>query len=251
MLDIIHYIDLKHDSREFDAAYEVVSQDIAPEYLETAEFLKHRLRVRDKGPLTEQEKILVQDGYTLHLIAAKARNKIIGAVYGHLISKIGPGNRGACFVTYLAVRQEHRRQGLGTTLIDCLRERVEADSRRITGKPLIGMVFEIEKEGKEAIKGTVMSLGAQPLDIVYFQPALRRGYEPEPMDLWFQPLPMLSSEADEEFTLPVSEVTDMVRNMLVMEYVGPEMKGFDLESRPHKAFLDSVRGRTSVGVKAR
>lgn len=247
MKDNLLFIDLNHSSPELDAAYGVISRDISPEYLETAEFLKNRLAVRDKGARSDRERILVQDGYTLHLIAAKEGKKIVGAIYGHLISKIGIENRGIGFVTYIAVLPEYRRQGIGTRLIQQLAERVNADTQPITGKPIMGMVFEIEENGKEEIKGAVSKLGARPLDIIYFQPALRKGYEPGQMHLWFQPLPPLPPEAMADFKLPASLVTDMVRNMLVMEYVGPEMKGFDLASKPYQAFLDSVKGRKEIG----
>jgi len=38
MKDTFNFIDLAHDSLEFDATYSVISRDIAPEYLETAQY---------------------------------------------------------------------------------------------------------------------------------------------------------------------------------------------------------------------
>jgi len=250
MDDTLRFIDLMHDSPEFGAAYEVIGKNISPEYLETAEFLKTRLRVRDTGPPTGQEKVLIQDGYTLHLIAAKRKDTVVGAVYGHLISQIGSRNSAIGFVTYLSVLSGSRRKGIGTALIAALRERLDADALKLTGGPLLGMVFEIELEGKEPIKGLVSRLGAQPLDVLYYQPALRPGYEPERMDLWFQPLPEVAS-APNDLKLPVDFVVNMIRNLLVMEYVGPEMKGFDLASKPYQAFLESVRDRAEIGFITR
>lgn len=239
-------VELTHKSPEFDAAYDVISRDIPPGYLETRDFLRNRLRVRDVGPQTEQERVLVQDGYTLHLIAAKQANKVIGAVYGHLISRIGPGNRGVGFVTYIAVDPTCRRRGIGTSLIQAVRQAIERDALRLTGQSIFGMVYEIEEEGKEGIEATVGKLGARPLDIVYYQPALRLGYEPERMNLWFQPVPALSSAGSAKFTLPADAVAAIVRNMLVMEYVGPEMKGFDLNSKLHAEFLGSIGDRKEI-----
>jgi GNAT superfamily N-acetyltransferase len=243
----IQFTELIHKSLEFDAAYEIISRDIPPEYLETRDFLRNRLRVRDEGPQTEQERVLVQEGYTLHLIAAKQDERVVGAVYGHLISRIGPENKSVGFVTYISVHPDYRRRGVGTGLINAMQRAVDDDARRMTGKPIFGMVYEIEEEGKEESKAMVSKLGAKPLDIVYYQPALRLGYAPERMNLWFQPVPTLSSTDSSELTVPADTADAIVRNMLVMEYVGPEMKGFDLKAKPYTAFQDSIKGRSAVG----
>jgi hypothetical protein len=245
----IQFIDLTHESPEFDAAYEIISRDISPEFLETGQFLKNRLRVRDEGPKSEHENVLIQDGYTLHLITAEKDGKVLGAVYGHLIANIGAENRGIGFVTYISVLSKFRRQGIGTGLIKKIGKRMNEDALRITGRPAIGMVFEIEKEGKEAIEGCVSKLHGRPLDIVYFQPALRLGCEPEQMNLWYQSWePEITAEAaTKTFIIAANILTSMVRNMLVKEYVGPEMTGFDLTSKPYTEFVKSIGDRQGVG----
>ena len=217
--------------------------------METAEFLRNRLRVRDEGPKTEAEKILLPQGYTLHLFAAVQDGKVLGAVYGHLIADIGPDNQGIGFVTYVAVHQEHRKQGIGTKLIKALKTRVNEDALTVCNKPIIGMVYEIEEAGKEAIKGCVSRLNAMPLDVVYYQPAVRSGYGPERMDLWYQPCgPELSAGT---VKLPADFLTSMVRNMLVKEYVGPEMKGFDPAGELYTKFLRSISKRKEIGFLVR
>ena len=252
--EAVHLIELTHGSPEFDQAYAILSSDIAPEFMETAEFLRNRLRVRDQGPKTEAEKILLPQGYTLHLIAAVQDGKVLGAVYGHLIADIGPDNQGIGFVTYVAVHQECRKQGIGTMLLKALKTRVNEDALLLCNKPIIGMVYEIEEAGKEAIKGCVSRLNARPLDVVYYQPAVRSGHGPERMDLWYQPCgPGLSAgKAAGTFKLPADLVISIVRNMLVKEYVGPEMKGFDLASEPYTKLLRSIGKRKSkVGHSSR
>lgn len=244
-------VDLTHKSPEFDAAYDVISRDILPEYLETRDFFRNRLRVRDEGPQTEKERLLVQDGYTLHLIAAKQDERVVGAVYGHLISRIGPENKAVGFVTYLAVHPGHQRQGIGTGLIHALQTTIGKDALRMTGKPVFGMVYEIEEVGKEAIKATVSKLGARPLDIVYHQPALRPGYGPERMNLWFQPVPAFSPADSAKFRLPADIVHDIVRNMLVMEYVGPQIIGVDLTGKSFTEFKKSLGRRKQIGFLRR
>ena len=243
-------IELTHDSPEFDQAYAILSSDIAPAFMETAEFLRNRLRVRDEGPKTEAEKILLPQGYTLHLIAAVQDNKVLGAVYGHLIADIGPDNQGIGFVTYVAVHQEHRKQGIGTMLLNELKSRVNEDALTHCSKPIIGMVYEIEEAGKEPIKGCASRLNARPLDVVYYQPAVRSGQGPERMDLWYQPCgPGISGTGT--FKLPADLLISIVRNMLAKEYVGPEMKGFDPTGEPYTEFLRSIGKRKKIGFLVR
>ncbi len=245
--DTIQCIHLTHLSPEFDAAYDVMSREIPPEFLETRDFLRNRLRVRDEGPKRGHEHLLVQDGYTLHLIAAVCEQKVIGAIYGHLISRITDGNMSAGFVTYVSLHANYRRRGIGTRLIRVLQSTIENDAIRMTGKSIFGMVYEIEEAGKEDMKKTVSTFGAKPLDIVYYQPALRPGYNPERLDLWFQPVPPISPGQSSQFTVRADIVRDLVRNMLVMEYVGPEITGFDLKSASYSAFLESVQGKSAIG----
>ncbi len=245
----IQFIDLTHQSPEFDAAYDIISGNISPDFLETRQFLKNRLRVRDEGPKSGHDKVLIQDGYTLHLIAAEQDGKILGAAYGHLIADIGPENRGIGFVTYIAVLSKHRRQGIGTGLIKKIRQNVEEDALRLTGRPSIGMVFEIEKKGREEVKSCVKKLHGWPLDIAYFQPALRTEGEPEQMNLWYQSWePEITAEsATKGFKMPVNIIISIVRNLLVKEYVGPEIRGFDLASKPYTEFMKSIGDRRNIG----
>ena len=219
--------------------------------METAEFLRNRLRVRDEGPKTDAEKILLPQGYTLHLIAALQGGKVLGAIYGHLIADIGPDNQGIGFVTYVAVHRSRRKQGIGTMLLKALTTRVNEDAIVFCNKPIIGMVYEIEASGKEAIKGCVSRLNAACLDVVYYQPAMRSGYAPERMDLWYQPCGLELSAGTGTFTLPTDFLISIVRNMLVKEYVGPEMKGFDPASEPYTKFLRSIGKRKEIGFLVR
>ena len=249
--EAVQLIDLTNASPEFDQAYAILSSDIAPEFMETAEFLRNRLRVRDEGPKAEAEKILLPQGYTLHLIAAVQDGKVLAAIYGHLLADIGPDNQGIGFVTYVAVHPERRKQGIGTMLLKALKTRVNEDALTLCNKPIIGMVYEIEEAGKEAIKGCVSRLNARPLDVVYYQPAVRSGYGPERMDLWYQPCGPGISAATGTFQLPADILISIVRNMLVKEYVGPEMKGFDPAGEPYIKFLRSIGKGKEIGVLVR
>ncbi len=54
---------------------------------------------------------------------------------------------------------------------------------KITGKPTVGLLFEIEDEGKEPIEHLVLKMGGYPLDIDYYQPSVREGCDEQPMNL--------------------------------------------------------------------
>ncbi len=241
--------DLSHTSPEFDDAYEIFTHDIPEQFLEERKFLRNRLRVRDEGPRDDGERCQVQDGYTLHLLVAKQTDTVVGAVYGHLISKITPRNRAVGFVIYVAVLAEFRRRGIASLLLGEVTRRLEVESQQLTGKPLAGMVYEIETEGKTEITSYLRKLCGGPLDITYYQPALRDTTSAEPMQLWFRPLDPPASSLDElrSRKYPSEFIVDLVRNLLVMEYIGPQARGFDRHSFPLTAFLESVGQRTAIG----
>ena len=245
----IKFLDLTCHSPDFDEAYEVFQRDIPSPFLEDRDFLRNRLRVRDQGPKSDKEQILVQDGYTLHLIVAKEGEKVIGALYGHLISKIAPGNHAVGFVTYISVIKGYRKRGIGTRLVEELRKRLIHDSLMLTNKQPIAMVYEVEAEGKEEIKGLVRKHFGAPLDIAYYQPALHNTTSAEPMHLWFQPLDLhtMSRNSISSRKYPADFVVSLVTNLLTMEYIGPEMKGFDLRSDAYTRFLKSIGPRNEIG----
>lgn len=90
-------------------------------------------------------------------------------------------------------------------------------------------------------------------DVIYYHPAVRSGQGPERMDLWYQPCgPEVSAgTAAGTFKLPAEFLISMVRNMLVKEYVGPEMKGFDPAGEPYTNFLLSIGKRKEIGFWVR
>ena len=252
MDDAVMVLELSASSPEFDEAYDILGQDIPVECLEERSFLRHRLRVRDEGPREHKERILVQDGYTLHLLAAMSGPHPVGAIYGHLISQIGHDHRGLGFVTYIGVDRSQRRAGVGSMLLAELRQRLERDSLAATGRPLVGMVYEIEEHGKPEIKGYLRTHGGFPLDITYYQPAVRTGASPERLQLWFQSFdpPVGSVEQARVTTYPARFVISLVTNLLAQEYVGPDLEGCDLRSTVYSEFRKSIDGRAQIGFIA-
>jgi hypothetical protein len=99
----------------------------------------------------------------------------------------------------------------------------------------------------------VRTHGGFPLDITYYQPAVRTGTSPERLQLWFQSFePPIGSEAQARVTtFPVRFVISMVTRLLTQEYVGPDLKGFDLRSMVYSGFRKSVDGRAEIGFRVR
>lgn len=246
---VMRALDLSYSSPEFDTGYDLLAQEIPAEFLEERGFLRNRLRVRDEGPKTDQERILVQHGYTLHLLAALADAEVVGTIYGHLVSHIGPENCSVGYVTYVAVPASQRRKGIGAFLVTALRRRIERDAMAMTGKPAIGMLYEIEEHGREEIKAYLRRQGGWPLDVVYFQPGLRRHALPERMQLWLRPFdrPPMSAEQARRLSYPADFIVSMVTTLLTMEFVGQELEGFDLHSPAYTEFLQSVGTRRTIG----
>lgn len=240
---------MSSSSHEYEAVYDILAQDIPATCLEEPDFLRNRLRVRDNGPRNDKEKILLQDGYTLHLLAASEDGKVTGAIYGHLISGIGIENRGVGFVTYVAVERSQRRSGIGALLLSELRRRLEHDAVEATRKPLVGMTYEIEFGNRKEIKAYLHKQGGFPLDITYYQPPVRRNTSAERIQLWLQPFdpPIYTAEQARHTTYPAAFVVSMVTNLLAMEYVGPDLNGLDPNSVSYTEFHKSIGARAQIG----
>jgi hypothetical protein len=153
------------------------------------------------------------------------------------------------YVTYVAVPASQRRKGIGAFLVTALRRRIERDAMAMTGKPAIGMLYEIEEHGREEIKAYLRRQGGWPLDVVYFQPGLRRHALPERMQLWLRPFdrPPMSAEQARRLSYPADFIVSMVTTLLTMEFVGQELEGFDLHSPAYTEFLQSVGTRRTIG----
>jgi GNAT superfamily N-acetyltransferase len=249
---MIVYSELKSDSLEFHEAYAVISMDIEPEFVEPEEYVRERFRVQEQGAKTDEERRMIPEGYCIHMIAAKEdkTNKVVGAIYTNFIPKIGSENTGFALVSYLAVLPEYRRGGIGTRLVEEVIKPNHADSLRITGKPAVGLLFEIEDEGKEEIAGLVRKMGGQPLDIDYYQPSVREGSDEQPMNLWLLPLdkPIKSNEEAKVIKHPAAWIHDMVKSLFVYEYPGPDRSGFKETSKAYQALVSSLKGRNNGGL---
>ncbi len=252
---VMEFVKLNSRSPEFHEAYEVISFDIAPEFVEPEDAIHERLRIQDEGARTEKEKRTIPEGYRVHMTAAKdgKTHRLAGAVYSTFIPKIGSRNLGFSLVTYISVRREYRRQGIATDLVKNAAAHAYADALRITGKHAVGLLFEIDDEGKTAAEGLVQKMGGYPLDIDYWQPPVREGCSEQPMNLWMVPLDQTIRsrvEAD-EMKYPAGYIHDMVRSLFQYEYPGPDRTGFQENSKPYQALLHSLENRRLIGFKKR
>ncbi len=195
----------------------------------------------------------IPEGYRIHMIAAldnKAR-KVAGAIYSNFIPRIGSENLGFSLITYIAVRPEYRRQGIAMRLADEAIKAAHADSMRAIGKRAVGLLFEIENEGKAPVERLVQKLGGHPLDIDYYQPPVREGCSEQPMNLWLMPFdqPVHSWEEARKKKYPVEFIHDMVKSLFLYEYPGPDRSGFKEDSKPYQRLLCSVKNRRFIGFK--
>jgi len=250
---MITYLELGSKSPEFHESYEVIGLDIDPEFVEPEDYVRERFRIQEEGAKTEDERRLIPNGYRIHMIAAKddQAGKIAGAIYTNFIPKIGDENRGFALVSYLAVLPDYRRQGIATQLIESAIKPNHADALRITGKPAVGLLFEIENEGKEPIEELVRKMGGWPLDIDYYQPSVREGCDEQPMNLWFMTFDqeITSLEEAKAKNYPVSFIHNMVKSLFIYEYPGQDRAGFKETSKAYQELIRSIGNRTVIGFK--
>ncbi len=252
-LQHIQYVNLTHQSPEFDAAYDVISLDIDPEFVEPKLYIRERFRIQEEGAKTDDERRMVPEGYRIRAIAAKDKrtNKVVGAILSDFVPKIGKENRGFALIGYVSVLPDFRRREIGTQLIEEITKRTHDDALKISGKLAVGLLFEIEDEGKEPIERLVRKMGGYPLDIDYYQPSVRAGYDEQQMNLWLFPFdqPIRSPEEAKKKTYPTEYIHDMVKSLFIYEYPGQDRSGFKETSKAYQALIQSLRGRTVVGFK--
>lgn len=171
-----------------------------------------------------------------------------GVIYGSHVPNASLDDRGVGFVCYIVVDARYRRRGVARKLVEALQKAVNDDAYKLTGKPPVGMLFEIEFDEHAAIKNLVTSLGGYPLDIVYYQPSVREGCAAQQMGLWFMPYALYAPDAQRAY-FPTVFIHKMVRALFVNAHSGYGGKGFDMQSLPYQALTKSLLGRTKIALK--
>ena len=134
-----------------------------------------------KSSLAEKESGLVTDG-VWHLLVAEQDGEVIGLNSGAFIGSINLG-----MIGYLAIDDSARSLGLGTRLRNRLRRLFEKDALRLNGKPLSGILGEVN-ERNPWLRTLARRPNVLALDFQYFQPSLAEGDAPSPFVLYLEQL---------------------------------------------------------------
>lgn len=170
--------------------------------------------------------------YDFHMYAAvTATDSVLAMVSGVYLAGINAG-----FVTYLAVREEARRRGLGgrvrAALVDALRE----DSRRAGRADLAFVLGEVRADG-DWLDTLVRQRDVLVFDLTYYHPGMVLGGAP-PYALYREPI------ADERRELPADEV----RRVLYSVWRRGYRVRYPLERATFQAMLEELETREVVGV---
>lgn len=170
-------------------------------------------------------------GYHLLAMLAADAEEPLAAAAGVYLQAVKAG-----FVSYLAVREDLRGQGLGAALREHLVETFRVQARREGGTELAYVAGEVERESawlrKMVREGRVM-----PLDFPYFHPWMARRSEGY-YALYREPL------ADSRPELPAEEVAQLVDAIWRRAYRVHE----PLQRDTWRYMMEQLKDRESVGA---
>ena len=227
--------------------------------MQTTGLPEHRVvEVTDeRGPLARRSICLIQEaiwdvhptGFLLRELEETRRGVARGGGY-HLLAMLGADGEeplaaaagaylqtvNAGFVSYLAVREDLRGQGLGRELRGHLLDTFRAQARREGGAELGNVLGEVERESPW-LRMMVREGRVMPLDFPYFHPWMARQSEGY-YALYREPL------ADTRPELPSEEVARMVEAIWRRAYRvhGP------LPRDTYRYMMESLKGRETVGA---
>jgi GNAT superfamily N-acetyltransferase len=227
MTDSVRTIEVR-DEREplADAALAVIAEMFAPGDRQPLDELRSELAERRLGMLSH---------YNFHLITAlvdDARDPA-GTIIGLYLDSVNAG-----FITYLAVRREHRGRRIARVLRPHLIETFRADARHAGHEDLAWVLGEVRAESPW-LRRLVRTRGAIPFDIEYYHPGMRLGGT-ERYVLYRQPV------ADVRRELPAG----LVRRVLYAVYRRAYRVRYPLQRDVFVNMLEQLQGRTTVGVHA-
>ena len=250
---MISYREVAGTSPEFDAAYQVIASEMDPEFLEPEDDVRTRFQIQEHGQTEEESRFQPTEGYRVHMIAAVDDDEclVVGAVCGSFIPRIGAEARGFGLVSYLAVTLDRRGKGVGRRLLEEFLRVVQEDASSHTNRAAFALVFEIERQDKTDIERLVKKLGGYPLDIDFYQPSVRKGYDEQRMNLWLLPLEheVRTPQEARRVRYPAEFIHRMVTSLFVYEYRGPTKERFRNDRKPYLALVRSLEGRAEVGFR--
>jgi GNAT superfamily N-acetyltransferase len=228
---------------EEDAALEApriveVDDERDPVARSALELLRDAFPPDQRQPLGEvameiaEKRLRLLTSYDFHLFAAADSREVVVAIAAGVY--LGGVNAG--FVTYLAVRPEHRSRHLGRQMRTHLVEAFRSDARNNDWEELRWVLGEVRTENPW-IHRLVRDRGAVPFDLAYFHPGMVPGEPDEQWVLYRQPV------GDSRIQLPVDEVKQLLYAIWRRAY----RVRWPLEREGFRTMLAELDGRELVG----
>jgi GNAT superfamily N-acetyltransferase len=180
----------------------------------------------------EETRLGVAHGGGYHLLAmlGDEDERPLATAAGVYLRAVNAG-----FVSYLAVQEELRGQGLGHALREQLVETLRAQARQEGGTELANVVGEVER-GSAWLRRMVREGRVTPLDVPYFHPWMSRRSEGY-YALYREPL------ADPRPELPSEEVARIVEAIWRRAYRIHDPRQRDT----YRYMMEQLEGRETVG----
>lgn len=183
-----------------------------------------------KSSMQEKTDGLLTD-LSWHLFVAEREGKVLGLVSGTYLGNVNLGTIG-----YLASDPAVRSLGIGSRLRARLATAFERDAKRITGKPLAGILGEVTADNP-----WLRALARRPnvlvLDFPYFQPKLYEEDKPTPFRLY------LESRQRIRRRVPASEL----RRVLYTVWRRVYRVGRPISRPAFRAMMRALADRTWIG----
>ena len=237
----------------FLEAYKVLTADIAPEYVETPDFLRNRLSIREQmmqgsyTPQSEEDARIAQAfnaGYNLTFKVAYRQDtgEIIGGELKSLVPLMGTKDAALEFGSYGATKEAYRGHGINSALSKAASEALENYANAI-GRNIIAVVGETERDNQYNTLDISASKGLRVLDLDYYQ--YNEADPSKPAKLEF--LVKFNGEAPgviEQNRVNAGFVDLMLRSIIELEYIEkPE------ESVAYQLTRKSMEGREFIGYR--
>ena len=225
MSEAVRIVEIR-DEREplAEAALSVISDMFAAHERQPISELRSEIAERRLGMLS---------GYNFHLLTAlhEGDDEPAGTIAGLYLDGVNAG-----FITYLAVRKQHRGRRLARVLRPQLIEVFRADARREEYDDLAWVLGEVRADSPW-LRRLIRTRGAIPFDLEYYHPGMSIG-DKERYVLYRQPV------GDHRLELPV----DLVRRTLFSIYRRGYRVRYPLNRDIFTNMLDQLEGRDHVGV---
>jgi ribosomal protein S18 acetylase RimI-like enzyme len=225
MTDEVRIIEIR-DEREplAEAALAVIADMFAAHERQPISELRSEIAERRLGVLS---------GYNFHLLTAlySGDDTPAGTIAGLYLDGVNAG-----FITYLAVRSQHRGRRLARLLRPRLIEVFRADARREEYDDLAWVLGEVRADSPW-LRRLVRTRGAIPFDIRYYHPGMSLDSD-ERYILYRQPI------GDHRLELPV----ELVRRTLFAIYRRGYRVRYPLNRDIFSNMLQQLEGRDYIGV---